>query len=73
MCDMMKNKCHLCKHKAAVIIGHCKYCDLDFCVAHRIPETHNCSGIELCQKECKARNTAQLLASKCVASKFGDR
>ena len=66
----MKTKCHICKKKAAVIIGHCKYCDLDFCVAHRIPETHSCSGIEACKGESKKRNTTQLLSFKCVAPKI---
>ena len=68
----MKIKCAqvLCKKKATLIIGHCKYCDLDFCVAHRIPETHACSGIELCKMIDANRNTAQLLACKCVASKI---
>ena len=68
--DTMKSKCPVCKKQTAVIIGHCKYCSLQFCLLHRLPETHNCSGIEVCRKELRDRNTAQLLASKCIASKI---
>ena len=34
-----------CKRKNALLVGHCSYCNLDYCLGHRLPEQHNCSQI----------------------------
>ena len=38
-----------CKGKTAPIIGWCKYCDLNFCGNHRLPEVHLCSNLKICK------------------------
>ena len=40
---MQMPKCALCKKEIASLDKyHCKFCQQDFCSAHRLPESHNC-------------------------------
>jgi predicted nucleic acid binding AN1-type Zn finger protein len=64
MCDY-----DTCKERVVTIIGHCSYCRKEFCTAHRLPETHACTAIELCKQIAFARNTSNLINGKCIASK----
>ena len=37
-----------CKEKISYIIGLCKWCNKEHCSNHRIPEQHNCIGLNKC-------------------------
>ena len=47
-------KCHVCKTKSS-IIGYCKYCELNFCINHRLPEIHHCCKLDNLIKKSKER------------------
>ena len=53
-----KNRCNVkgCKGRIVLIVGHCKWCDLDFCQEHRIPESHNCCNLAKCKEESFKKN-----------------
>jgi predicted nucleic acid binding AN1-type Zn finger protein len=55
--------------RVAMIIGHCNYCNSDFCGAHRLPETHQCQAMASCKEQAFNRNAQKLEASKCIAAK----
>ena len=39
-------KCKLCKKKIAPLLSiNCSYCYNQYCIPHRQPEIHNCSGL----------------------------
>ena len=62
----MSKKCGFqeCKRKAAKLVGHCSYCNGEYCLNHRLPESHTCT----CQSECadvaRARLTKELMSAK---------
>ncbi|KAF2717845.1 hypothetical protein K431DRAFT_232244 [Polychaeton citri CBS 116435] len=58
-----------CKDRAQPIVGDCGFCAGHFCGRHRMLESHNCSGLEDCKEEEKARNRAKLENEKTVAIK----
>ena len=53
-----KQRCNVkgCKGRIVLMIGNCKWCNLDYCQEHRIPECHNCSGLDDCKKNSFERN-----------------
>jgi len=55
---------------AAALIGMCK-CELCFCIAHRLPEAHNCSYIKDAEqiKRDLEMNKKKADELRCVASK----
>lgn len=55
-----KPKCNVkgCKGRIVALVGNCKWCNLDYCQEHRIPECHNCSGLDDCKKNSFERNEA---------------
>ena len=55
-----KNRCNVkgCKGRIVLMVGHCKWCDLDFCQEHRIPECHNCHNLTKCKEESFKKNEA---------------
>ncbi len=59
-------KCAVCSSKCA-LSGHCRYCDKNYCSAHRLPEEHQCSNIEQCKKDAHDRNK-KLVESQSVIS-----
>lgn len=67
-----RTKCNVakCDRPVVLIIGLCTYCTNQFCMKHRIPETHECIEMDLCKKRSFHRNEANLLAGKCVAVKI---
>jgi hypothetical protein len=67
-----QNKCVYdnCRNRVTIGIGDCTYCQKRFCIAHHLPEIHACTGICLCKQVATERNTANLLACKCVGSKI---
>ena len=44
----MRCKFKNCKKKINILKFKCKFCSLDFCLTHQIPEIHSC---KLCIKE----------------------
>jgi predicted nucleic acid binding AN1-type Zn finger protein len=62
--------CSNCRNRGVVVVGDCMYCKMRFCTKHRLPESHSCGGISLCKQVALDRNTASLVACKCVASKL---
>jgi len=58
-----------CTKKAAVVVGDCKFCQQHFCVKHRLPEMHSCTGLESCKKTSYDKNKEKLMKEKCVANK----
>ncbi|KAI8799422.1 hypothetical protein BJ742DRAFT_664237, partial [Cladochytrium replicatum] len=58
-----------CNDKIVKVVGHCRYCELDFCSAHRLPEAHVCQNMQSCRQASFDKNAGKLLGEKCVASK----
>lgn len=52
-----------CIRKVAKIIGHCNFCDYNFCVNHRLPESHNCHQYHNCKSKAKEELEKQLYDS----------
>ena len=51
-----------CTSKIAIIIGYCKYCNKNFCGAHRLPETHGpCVHLDKCKQMSFDSNKEKLL------------
>lgn len=42
-----------CKLKTAMIVGFCKYCNIDYCLKHRLPEAHHCYSQADCNNKAK--------------------
>jgi predicted nucleic acid binding AN1-type Zn finger protein len=59
-----------CKRKIAIIIGECTYCKKKFCATHRLPETHDCTAMDVCHQTAFDINAAKLFAGKCVKAKI---
>jgi len=66
----MKNRCPICIGKSATIIGYCKFCCLNYCASHRLPETHQCPNMADCKKQSFAENSQRVMSQKCVALKI---
>jgi len=58
-----------CAKKTVLVVGDCKFCQKHFCAKHRLPEIHQCSGLDTCRKASYEKNAAKLMEEKCVASK----
>lgn len=58
-----------CKKKS-VIIGKCKFCDNIYCGKHRLSESHECLGIEVCKKNDFLLNKRTLISNKIVLPKI---
>lgn len=41
-----KTRCRVCSKNISVLKMNCKYCRVDFCVRHYLPEVHSCP--EMC-------------------------
>ena len=65
----MRCTCTDCTRKVS-IIGHCNYCDMCFCVVHRLPETHNCTEMDKVKSIAQDANTKQLMKNKLVEKKL---
>lgn len=63
--DKMPKKCacESCCFKVAMIVGHCKYCNADFCLKHRLPEPHICAESEACSKSAKEQLVRELMTN----------
>ena len=66
----IKNRCPVCQTKAAAIIGNCKFCCLNYCAGHRLPETHTCPNLKDCKKQSFEKNSQLVMSQKCVALKI---
>ncbi len=64
-------KCHItdCKKKT-VVIGNCNYCKKQYCMIHRMVESHKCNNIQDCYTKAHATFSKQLVENKCVAVKI---
>ena len=67
MCDFLA-----CSGKKLKLIGKCSYCSLIFCKNHRLPETHECIGIQECKDRHKEILSKKLLNEKTVGKKIED-
>lgn len=62
----MAKKCdfQVCKSKAVKLVGHCIYCNSEYCLNHRLPEYHSCIGQTECVEAARARLTEELMSAK---------
>jgi ubiquitin C len=58
-----------CKSRATKIVGHCRYCQLDFCSSHRMTEVHNCSSLDEVKANAASKLGAKLMGEKAVSAK----
>ncbi|KAI9096212.1 hypothetical protein DFS34DRAFT_570606, partial [Phlyctochytrium arcticum] len=58
-----------CGAPAVKIVGDCRWCQSKFCAKHRLPEAHQCPGMEGCKKYAVGHLEKRLLGEKCVGSK----
>ena len=70
MTKIKKTRCSVdgCKTAIAKIVGHCAYCDSNYCLAHRLPEQHTCEQQEKCNITAKDLLTNKLI-NEAVKSK----
>lgn len=61
--SVMPQRCcfDVCLSKVAMIVGHCRYCTNDFCLKHRLPESHKCTAQSECEASAKRELEAKLL------------
>jgi len=59
-----------CKSKINKVIGHCKYCEYNFCGPHRLPENHDCENIHDCRDEAYLVNEQRLIDGKIKSQKI---
>ena len=52
------------------MIGDCKWCNNCYCQTHRIPEAHDCKGMQACKKRSFDLNQKNVLSQKCVKSQI---
>jgi len=50
-----KSLCAFCKKKLLTLPFQCKFCSLEFCDAHRLPEDHSCLGLAARKEQLRAR------------------
>ena len=50
-----KSVCGFCKKKIITLPFRCKFCALEFCDAHRLPEDHSCLGLAIRKEQIKSR------------------
>ena len=61
-------RCHRCKKKIALMMrGTPCHCGYEFCSAHRLPETHECSFDHRAKH--LSTSSDKITAMKCVADK----
>ena len=63
-------KVNECTKKNVPIIGDCKFCQGQFCLNHRLVETHKCPCMESCRQQAMNKNANVLLKNKCVSTKI---
>lgn len=66
----IKNRCPMCFQKSATIIGNCRYCLLNYCSVHRLPESHLCPHLADCKRQSFEKNSHTVLSGKCIAPKI---
>ncbi|MBU2496759.1 MAG: hypothetical protein KJ767_01725 [Nanoarchaeota archaeon] len=47
--------CHKCSKNVEGLAFTCKYCGLEFCGRHRLPEDHECEGLAMRKAQLKER------------------
>jgi len=69
--NKLNMKCHVkeCSKRIAEIVGECKFCQLKFCLGHRLVELHQCTFIKSCIDQATRKNENMLLKNKCTSSK----
>lgn len=55
-----------CSSRPVKIVGHCRYCDSDFCAKHRFVESHNCEKMQACKDASKEALANKLMSEKSV-------
>jgi len=59
-----------CKCRIIKMIGHCRFCNNDHCLKHRLPEMHKCPNIDMCYEEEFNKNKRYVKNQKCVRLKI---
>lgn len=59
-----------CSKKIALIIGDCIYCNEQFCLKHRLPESHDCKNKKLCNLSYYEKNKSKLLKNALTSKKI---
>lgn len=65
-----KGACALCHKRMGSVKMRCKYCEFDFCMSCRHPETHKCACISAMRMEKTTTLKNRLEAERCVSSKI---
>ena len=65
-----KGACTLCNKRMGSVKMRCKYCEYDFCMSCRYPETHKCLNIGAMRLEKTTTLQNRLEAERCVSSKI---
>ena len=60
-----------CKRKTFVA-GYCYVCQSKYCKQHRLPEKHNCSGLNQYKEQLRSQHRATLKDHQCINSKIDD-
>ena len=60
-----------CCQRVVAVVGDCKWCQQKFCMQHRLPEGHGCTGLESCRVESRCQ-LAKSMGEAVVASKISD-
>merc|ERR1711903_62115 len=58
-----------CDGRVVLLVGDCKWCNMSFCQAHRMPEGHACPGLKDCRAQAFSNNAEKVGMMKCVATK----
>ena len=66
-------RCSGCRGKVAVIVGHCNYCTLDYCLKHRLPEVHDCEMQNQIKAVAAEANKQALMTGKTTDHRGLDR
>jgi len=72
----LKSKCpciingETCNQPLSLAIGHCKWCNISFCISCRMPEVHKCSNLDDLKNNRKEQNTQKLKDHKCHLSQI---
>lgn len=53
-----------CTQKFSIAVGHCKWCNKNFCLTHRHPESHTCPNLQDCKNAAIQKNTDKLSQEK---------
>ena len=56
--------------KSVSMIGNCKYCTSMYCLKHRLPESHECAGLDKLKQACFETAVKEIKSNRCVRDKI---